>query len=207
MNLRRLKPNSIFGIVSILIVLSFSLSFIGFYYVASRILKEEIENNFLKKTRVETDILSAYVETLFSNYDYTNIYTFIKQAVEQDPDLVGVKIREFSSDLIAIGNTGKLQKCKDSLMEPCIFSMKYPIKSSVPVEVEFFFSTERLVHLLSSVRKLLTALLIISLIISETFTFLLTISLKKSMSRIIEALNNWRSGGIAKLKKRNGGSN
>ena len=202
MNLKRLKPNSIFGIASILIALFFFWSFMGFYYIASQTLKEEIKNDFLKKTRVEADILSSYLESLLSNYDYTNTYTFIKQAVEQDPDLVGVRIREFSSDLITIGETKKLQRCKDFLMKPCIFPIKYRIKSSVPIEVEFFFSTERIVHLLSSVRKLFTILSVTLLIMSEIAVFLLMISLKKSMSRIIEALNNWRTGGITKLKEK-----
>ena len=178
----------------------FLFSFLSFYFGTAYLLKESIEENFKKKSKAEAELLTSYIQTLIKNYNYTAIYTVINQTIKEDPEIVGVRLKEFSSELLEINSSGNLKKCKESLLEPCYYVVKKSLKGSIPVEVEVLFSTEHLSNFVSSVRKILSAILVTLFLFSELAILIVMKEAEKVVNTVVEAIDKWKSGGIEKLK-------
>ncbi len=200
MLLKTVKPKTLLEKIFALTISIFFFSFLAFYFGTAFLLKESIESNFKKKSKAETELLVSYISSLIKNYNYTTIYTVVSQTIKEDPDIVGVRVKEFSSSLVDITNLDGLKECKDTLLEPCYYVVKSTIKYSVPIEVEVFFSTENLVRLITFIRKVLVSMVLVLFILSE-FAILLTMkSANRLLNEIVEAIDNWKSGEVEKLK-------
>ncbi len=200
MLLRKIQPKTIFGKLFLYTIAIFFLSFLLIYYGTSLLLKEKLENSFKKKSEAETQLLTSYISYLIKNYNYTAIYTLIDETVNSDPDIVGIRLKEYSSNLIEVMKTKKLKKCNNNLLEPCYYTVESDINYSVPIKVEILFSTENLVNLIWSVRELLIAFLILLFLLSELTIFVVMRDAEKTVSQVVEAIDRWRTGGIEKLK-------
>ena len=200
MLLKRAKPDTIFGKIFLLTLTIFLLSLLSFYFGTAYLLKESVEENFKKKSKAEAELLTSYIHTLIKNYNYAAIYTVINQTVKEDPEIVGVRLKEFSSELLDVSNPGSLKRCKESLLEPCYYVVRKSLKGSIPIEVEVLFSTEHIANLVSSVRKILTALLITLFFLSEVAILLVMKGAEKVVNTVVEAIDKWKSGGIEELK-------
>ena len=197
---KRVKPKTLLSKLSILTALVFFLSFLGFYFGTSDIIKSGLEINFKRKTKAETELLSSYIQTLLKDYNYSSIYTAVNQTLSEDPDIVGIKIKEFSGYLINITELHGLKKCKNTLFTPCYYVVKSQIKSSIPMEVEVFFSTENLANLISVIEKVLTAIFLLLFTASELVIFLSVKNAEKIINKVVNSIDNWKSGGIEELK-------
>ncbi len=203
MLLERVKPKTIFGKLFLYTIAIFLFSFFLTYYGTSYLLKDSLEDNFRKKAEAETELLTSYIQSLIKNYNYTEIYSLVNQTINRDPDVVGVEVKELSSDLISIKLIGNLKQCRDNFLEPCYYTVEKNIKTSIPIKVIVFFSTENLVDLVQSVRKTLISLLVFLFLFSELAIFIVMRDAENTVSKVVEAIDRWREGGIEKLKNEN----
>ena len=203
MLLERVKPKTIFGKLFLYTIAIFLFSFLLTYYGTSYLLKDKLEDNFRKKAEAETELLTSYIQSLIKNYNYTEIYSMVNQTINRDPDVVGIELKELSSNLISVKLTGNLKKCRDNLLEPCYYTVEKNIKTSIPIKVTVFFSTESLVDLVQSVRRTLTIFLLLLSLFSETAIFIVMRDAENTVSKVVEAIDRWREGGIEKLKNGN----
>lgn len=202
MLLSRIKPDTIFGRIFLSTIAIFLLSFLCFFFGTAYLLKESVEKNFEKKAKAEAELLTSYIQSLLKNYNYTAIYTIVNQTVKEDPEIVGIRVKEFSSKLLEITRLNGLKECENSLLEPCYYTVRRNLRGSIPIEVEVLFSTEHLSNLVSSVRKILTALLISLFLLSELAIFAVMRGAEKLVNEVVEAIDKWKSGGIERLKGR-----
>ncbi len=201
MPLKTVRFKSLLGKIFLSTAFVFLLSLFSVYSGASFLIKESIENNFKRKARAETELLASYINSLIKNYNYTAAYTVINQTIREDPDIVGVRIREFSSNLIDITNIKGLKKCKNNLLQPCYYVVKATLNGTLPVEVKVLFSTRNLVNLIGYLRKLLTYFVLLLFLLSEFTIFIIIKDANRLINKIVTAIENWKKGGIEELEE------
>ena len=197
---RLINPKTLFGKIFLSTATLFFLFFLVLFSGTTYLLKMSTENDFKRKADTEAELVSSYVNSLLKNYNYEGIYFVLKKVVKNDPDIVGISVKEFSSPLLEVKEPVKLKRCEKDLFTPCYFTVVKELKLSIPIKVEVSFSTEKLANLVSSIRNFLSIFLFILFGISELLVYLIIKKGESSVNEIVEAIDSWKKGGLKRLE-------
>lgn len=198
---RLINPKTLFGRIFLPTATLFLLFFLVLFSGTTYLVKISTENDFKRKANTEAELISSYVSSLLKSYNYGEIYFVLKKVVENDPDVVGISIKEFSTQpLVEVRKPVKFKRCEKDLFTPCYFTVLKDLPYPVPAKIEVSFSTEKLANLLSFIRNFLSAFLLVLFGILELLVYLIIRRGESSVNEIVEAIDSWKKGGLRKLE-------
>ena len=202
----KLLPKSLFAKVFLAFFFITTLAFFLLEGKAISIVKKQIKEEFCQRVKSELNLIKSNLIIGTKSYDYLDLYQNLSLFFSKEPDIVSLKIYQFSpsAPLIKLEKNYKnITFCKDEefLEKPCLIDKKKEITiSTLPITIEVTYSGKRLYANFKKIKNGLTQFGILLLSILTVLFIINTYLLRKEIGSFINAIKNWKKDKLTDLK-------